>query len=110
VFATATLPATANDAPMINTTANLSYTNNDPVSTCIRVTPLITKSTLFSNAPATGVVVTVTVPAGMAYQSNNCGGTEVAVGQFVWPAGVIGFFASCPSLLVVATTTSGGGP
>jgi hypothetical protein len=43
----------------------------------------------------------------MAYQSNNCGGTEVATGQFVWPAGDIGFFASCHLMLAVAPTTTG---
>jgi uncharacterized repeat protein (TIGR01451 family) len=107
VFATATLPADANDAPVINTTANLSYTNNDPVLNLYQGDTVAYQVELFSSAPATGVVVTVTVPAGMAYQSNNCGGTEVAVGQFVWPLGSLDFFASCHLMLAVGPTTTG---
>ncbi len=108
VFATATLSAGANDALIIETSANLSYANNDLLVNLYQGDTVAYQVNLFTSAPATGVVVTVTVPAGIAYQSSSCGGTEVAAGQFVWPLGSLDAFAFCRLTLTVEPTTMGG--
>lgn len=69
----------------------------------------ITYALEVSNAgpdPATGVVVTDTLPAQVMYQSNNCGATE-AGGTVTWNVGALGVSATAACDIVVTANALG---
>ena len=109
VFVIATLPAGANNAPIIEMNANVGQADTSPLINLYQGDTVNYQLNLFPNEPATGIVLSVTIPAGIYYQNSNCGGTVVETGLFIWPLGSLDAFefASCSLMLTVAPTATG---
>lgn len=110
VFATATLPATAGADPLIFITANLRHADDSDLLNAYQgdtILYTLEAQNIFAEQPAIGVVITASIPTGLNYQANSCGGTEVETGQFVWQVGTVTSFEMCPLMLTIATTTTG---